>query len=71
MFTIKQYQDIRKNGITFKLSKNKSYANVYRKEKFVGTLYNTKNTIYFCGKEFIETTSKEIIEFLRAVDMLK
>ena len=24
----------------------------------------TKNTVYFCGKEFVETTTKEIIEFL-------
>ena len=71
MLTLKQYQDIAKNGITFKLSKNQTYANVYKKDKFVGSIYNTKNTVFFCGKEFVETTSKDIIEFLQAVNELK
>ena len=71
MLTLKQYQAIAKNGITFKLSKNGSYANVYKKDKFVSTLYNTKNTIFFCGKDFIETTSREVIEFLKTVNELK
>ena len=64
MLTHKQYQDIQKNGITFKPSKDGKYANVYKKDKYVGSIYNTKNTIYFCGKEFVEATGKEIIEFL-------
>ena len=64
MLTDKQFQDIGKNGITFELSKNGKYANIYKKGKFVSSIFGTKNTVYFCGKEFVETTTKEIIEFL-------
>ena len=64
MLTDKQFQDIKKNGITFDLSKNGKYANIYKKGKFVSSIFGTKNTVYFCGKEFVETTTKEIIEFL-------
>lgn len=64
MLTDKQFQDIAKNGITFELSKNGKYANVYRKGKFISSIFGTKNTVYFCGKEFVETTTREIIEFL-------
>ena len=35
MLTDKQFQDIGKNGITFELSKNGKYANIYKKGKFV------------------------------------
>lgn len=68
MLTNKQFSDIEKNCIHFKLSKNGKYATVYKRNKFVSTIYDTKNTVYFCGKEFVETTSKEIIEFLRNQD---
>lgn len=71
MLTLKQYQDIQKNGITFELSKNGKYANVYKKGKFVSSMFATKNTVFFCGKEFIETTSKDIIEFLQTVNEIK
>ena len=64
MLTDKQFQYIKKNGITFELSKNGKYANIYKKGKFVSSIFGTKNTVYFCGKEFVETTTKEIIEFL-------
>lgn len=64
MLTDKQFQDIGKNGITFELSKNGKYANIYKKGKFISSIFGTKNTVYFCGKEFVETTAKEIIEFL-------
>lgn len=64
MLTDKQFQDINKNGITFELSKNGKYANIYKKGKFISSIFGTKNTVYFCGKEFVETTTKEIIEFL-------
>ena len=64
MLTDKQFQDIKKNGITLELSKNGKYANIYKKGKFVSSIFGTKNTVYFCGKEFVETTTKEIIEFL-------
>ncbi len=64
MLTDKQFQDIKKNGIAFELSKNGKYANIYKKGKFVSSIFGTKNTVYFCGKEFVETTTKEIIEFL-------
>lgn len=64
MLTDKQFQDIGKNGITFELSKNGKYANIYKKGKFISSIFGTKNTVYFCGKEFVETTTKEIIEFL-------
>jgi hypothetical protein len=64
MLTDKQFQDIGKNGITFELSKNGKYANIYKKGKFVSSIFGTKNTVYFCGKEFVETTTKEIIKFL-------
>lgn len=64
MVTIKDIQNLEKMGITFKLSPDNKYANVYKKNKFVGSIYNTKTTIYFCGKEFLETNGKEIIEFL-------
>ena len=63
MLTDKQFQDIGKNGITFELSKNGKYANIYKKGKFVSSIFGTKNTVYFCGKEFVETTTKEIIKF--------
>ena len=65
MLTDKQFQDIGKNGITFELSKNGKYANIYKKGKFVSSIFGTKNTVYFCGKEFVETTTKEIIKFLK------
>lgn len=71
MLTLKQYQDITKNGITFELSKDGRYANVYRKGKFVSSMFSTKNTVFFCGKEFVETTSRDIIEFLKNVSLLK
>ena len=64
MLTDKQFQDIGKKGITFELSKNGKYANIYKKGKFVSSIFGTKNTVYFCGKEFVETTTKEIIKFL-------
>jgi len=64
MVAIKDIQNLEKMGITFKLNSDNKYANIYKKDKFVGSIYNTKNTIYFCGKEFVETTGKEIIEFL-------
>ena len=64
MLTDKQFQDIGKNVITFELSKNGKYANIYKKGKFVSSIFGTKNTVYFCGKEFVETTTKEIIKFL-------
>ena len=64
MITDKEFQLFEKMGITFKLSPNGKYANISKKGKFVGNVYNTKNMIYFCGKEFIETTGREIIEFL-------
>ena len=65
MLTDKQFQDIGKNGITFELSKNGKYANIYKKGKFVSSIFGTKNTVYFCGNEFVETTTnKEIIKFL-------
>lgn len=64
MLTDKQFADIAKNGITFELSKNGKYATIYKKGKFVSSIFATKNTVYFCGKEFVETTTKEIIEFL-------
>lgn len=65
MLTNKQFSDIEKNGIRFELSKNGKYATVYKRNKFVSTIYDTKNTVYFCGREFVETTTKEIIEYLR------
>ena len=64
MLTDKQFQDIGKNGITLELTKNGKYANIYKKGKFVSSIFGTKNTVYFCGKEFVETTTKEIIKFL-------
>ena len=64
MLTDKQFKKKKKNGITFELSKNGKYANIYKKGKFVSSIFGTKNTVYFCGKEFVETTTKEIIKFL-------
>jgi hypothetical protein len=64
MLTEKQFSDIAKNGITFELSRNGKYANIYRKGKFVSSIFGTKNTVFFCGKEFVETNTKDIIEFL-------
>lgn len=71
MLTLKQYQSIAKNGITFKLSADGKYANVYKNEKFVSSIFDTKNTIFFCGKDFLETTSKDVIDFLKLVNELK
>lgn len=64
MITEKQFALFESMNITFKLSPGGKYANVYKKDKFVGSIYNTKNVIYFFGKEFFETTGKELIEFL-------
>ena len=50
MLTDKQFQDIKKNGITFELSKNGKYANIYKKGKFVSSIFGTKNTVYFCDR---------------------
>lgn len=69
MLSEKQFNDIAKNGITFELSKNGKYATVYKKGKYVCSIFGTKNTVYFCGKEFVETTTKEIIEFLNKTKM--
>lgn len=69
MLTEKQFNDIAKNGITFELSKNGKYATIYKKGKYVSSIFGTKNTVYFCGKEFVETTTKDIIEFLNEKKM--
>lgn len=64
MITEKDFLFFEKVGISFKLDPSSKYANVYKKNKFVGSIYNTNNTIYFCGKDFLETTGKELIEYL-------
>ncbi len=64
MITDKEFQLFEKIGLSLKLSPNGMYANVFRKDKFLGSIYNTKNTIYFCGKEYFETTGRDIIEYL-------
>lgn len=69
MLTEKQFNDIAKNGISFELSKNGKYANVLKKGKFISSIHNTNNTVFFCGKDFVETTTKEIIEFLNSLRM--
>ena len=66
MLTEKQFSDIAKNGITFELAKNCKYETIYKKGKYVSNIFGTKNTVFFCGKEFVETTTKDIIEFLNA-----
>ena len=35
MLTDKQFQDIKKNGITFELSKNGKYANIYKRNYWI------------------------------------
>ena len=67
MLSIKDFQNLEKMGIVFKLSADGKYANVYKKTKFAGTIYNTKNTVFFCGKEFVETSGKDIIEYLNTI----
>lgn len=66
MLTNTQFKYLEKNGITFVLSKNGKYANIYHKGKFKQSIFSTNNTIFFCGKEYVETTSRDIIEFLNA-----
>ena len=67
MLSVKDFQNLEKMGIVFKLSADGKYANVYKKTKFAGTIYNTKNTVFFCGKEFVETSGKDIIEYLNTI----
>ena len=60
------FSNLEKNGISFKLSSNGKFANVYSKNKFAGFIFSTNTTVYFCGQKFISTTGKEIIDFLKA-----
>lgn len=64
MLTEKEVKALEKNGITFELSQNGKYANVYSKGKFKSSIFSTNNTVFFCGKVFVETTTKDIIEYL-------
>lgn len=64
MLTTKQFDDLAKNGITFELSANGKFANIYNKGKFVSSIFAKKNAVFFCGKKFVETTTKDIIDFL-------
>lgn len=65
MLTEKEFKSIEKNGITFKLSHDGKYANVYKKGVFKSSIFSTNNTVFFCGKEFVETTTKDILEYLK------
>lgn len=56
------FSNLEKNGISFKLSSNGKFANVYSKNKFAGFIFSTNTTVYFCGQKFISTTGKEIID---------
>ena len=62
MLTDKQFSNLEKNEITFKLSSNGKFANIYSKNKFASFIFSTNTTVYFSGQEFIATTGKEIID---------
>ena len=66
MLTEKEIKALAKNGITFELSQNGKYANVYSKGKYKSSIFSTNNTVFFCGKAFVETTTKDIIEYLNS-----
>lgn len=65
MLTDEQFSNFEKNEISFKLSSNGKFANIYSKNKFAGFIFSTNTTVYFCGQKFISTTGKEIIDFLK------
>ena len=46
MLSVKDFQNLEKMGIVFKLSADGKYANVYKKTKFAGTIYNTKTQFF-------------------------
>lgn len=64
MFTEKEFALLTKMNFSFKLSPTGRYANIYKKDKFLGSIYDTKNSIYFMGKDYFETSGKELIEYL-------
>ena len=66
MISNKTLEDIRKNGIDLVLSSTKNYVNVYKKNKLVGSIFDTKNAVYFCGKEFVEVSGRELIKYLNS-----
>ena len=59
----KALENIRKNGIDLILSDNKNYVKVFKKGNLIGSIYNTKNQVYFCGKEYGEISGRDLIEY--------
>ena len=65
MITKNDITTLAKNGITFKLSNDGRFANMYYNGKFVDGIHYSNNRFYICSKSFVIVTCKEILEFLR------
>lgn len=64
MITQKEIINLAKNGITFRLSNDGRFANMYYKDKFVDVLHNSNNKFYICGRTMVEVTCRELLNFL-------
>jgi len=72
MFTLKEYEILKNNAFSFKLSKDKRFVKLYKNNEYSTTIFNSPNTLYFfCPGEFVKTTGEEILTFFQAVDQLK
>lgn len=72
MFTLKEYEMLKKQGFDFKLSDDKRFVRVYKNNNFQDTIFNTPHSICFFGHlEFVKATGEEILNFFQAVDQLK
>ena len=64
MVTQNEIIALARNGITFRLSNDGRFANMYYKDKFVDVLHNSNNKLYVCGKTLVGITCKELLNFL-------
>ena len=63
MLTDKQFQDIGKNGITFELSKNGKYANIYKKVNLLVQYLEQKILFTFVVKNLWRLLLKKLLNF--------
>lgn len=72
MFTLKEYEILKKQGFDFKLSDDKRFVKISKNNNYQGTIFNTPHSVCFFGHlDFVKTTGEEILTFFKAVDQLK
>lgn len=72
MFTLKEYQILKKQGFDFKLSNDKHFVQVFKNNNYQDSIFNTNHYICFFGNlEFVRATGEEILNFFKTIDQLK